>query len=76
MKIVFDNIIFSLQKSGGISVYWYEVINRILKQSRVSSFFIEDKEKGLDRTPSFYTSRSIVNLSGSFKYIIAPIYKY
>ena len=48
MKIVFDNIIFSLQKSGGISVYWYEVINRILKQSRVSSFFIEDKENSIN----------------------------
>lgn len=27
MKIFYDNIIFSLQKSGGISVYFYEIIN-------------------------------------------------
>jgi mannosyltransferase len=33
MKIVFDNIIFSLQKSGGISVYWYELICRFNKSS-------------------------------------------
>jgi len=36
MKIIFDNIIFSLQKSGGISVYWYELLRR----------FLTDKEKG------------------------------
>jgi len=30
MKIIFDNIIFSLQKSGGISVYWYELLKRIM----------------------------------------------
>jgi glycosyltransferase involved in cell wall biosynthesis len=30
MNIIFDNIIFSLQKSGGGSVYWYEIISRFL----------------------------------------------
>ncbi len=29
MKIVYDNIIFSLQKSGGASVYWMEFISRV-----------------------------------------------
>lgn len=29
MKIVFDNIVFSLQKTGGISVYWDELLKRI-----------------------------------------------
>ena len=29
MKIVFDNIIFSLQKTGGISVYWDELLKHI-----------------------------------------------
>lgn len=28
MKITFDNIIFSLQKAGGISIYWKELISR------------------------------------------------
>lgn len=28
MKVVCDNIIFSLQKAGGISVYWYELCKR------------------------------------------------
>ncbi len=31
MKIIFDNIIFYWQRSGGISVVWYELINRFLK---------------------------------------------
>ena len=31
MNIFFDNIIFSLQKSGGISVYWYELMSRFNK---------------------------------------------
>lgn len=32
-NLIIDNIIFSLQKSGGISVVWYELINRLLKES-------------------------------------------
>lgn len=30
MKIILDNIIFSLQKSGGISSVWFELLSRIL----------------------------------------------
>lgn len=30
MKLVVDNIIFSLQKAGGISVYWYELLKRMV----------------------------------------------
>ena len=30
MQVVFDNIVFSLQRSGGISVVWYEFLRRIL----------------------------------------------
>lgn len=30
MKVYFDNIIFSLQRSGGISVYWHELLRRLL----------------------------------------------
>ncbi len=29
MKIIYDNIIFSLQRAGGISVYWSELLKRI-----------------------------------------------
>jgi len=45
MKIILDNIIFSLQKSGGISVYWSEIVNRISKQKNISCSFIEEEIK-------------------------------
>jgi len=38
MNILYDNIIFSLQKSGGISVMWAELIKRALKTSDDISF--------------------------------------
>lgn len=47
MKILFDNIIFSLQKSGGGSMYWYEIINRFNK-SKLETSFIEYKHSSLN----------------------------
>ena len=32
MKIVYDNIIFSWQKFGGISVVWQKLLSRILEK--------------------------------------------
>jgi len=40
MKIVYDNIIFARQKMGGISVVWYELISRALKDKN-DLFFID-----------------------------------
>ncbi|OGS99411.1 MAG: hypothetical protein A3F73_11855 [Gallionellales bacterium RIFCSPLOWO2_12_FULL_59_22] len=31
MNLVLDNIIFSLQRAGGISVYWYELLRRMTR---------------------------------------------
>ena len=31
LKIIFDNIIFSLQNAGGISNYWTQLIKQISK---------------------------------------------
>ena len=39
MKLVLDNIIFSLQKSGGGSVYWTELIKRFSKMNDDTVFF-------------------------------------
>lgn len=39
MKIVFDNIIYSLQKSGGGSVYWTELVKRFIKSDNELIFF-------------------------------------
>lgn len=34
MNIVLDNIIFALQRAGGISVYWYELLRRMERDGR------------------------------------------
>jgi glycosyltransferase involved in cell wall biosynthesis len=45
IKIIFDNIIYTLQKSGGISVVWSEYLSRMLSNSFLSMRFI-DYNKG------------------------------
>lgn len=44
-NIIIDNIIYSLQKSGGVSVVWYELIKRILKDYRISTKYIDYSNK-------------------------------
>lgn len=34
MNIVLDNIVFSLQRAGGVSVYWYELLRRMERDGR------------------------------------------
>ncbi len=41
MRVYLDNIVFSLQKAGGISVYWYELARRLQDQADV--YFIDSK---------------------------------
>ena len=41
MKILIDNIAFYLQSSGGISVLWAEIIERLLNEKTVSLKFLE-----------------------------------
>lgn len=41
MNIVFDNIIYSLQRYGGISVVWTNLISRILSKGDTAVSFIE-----------------------------------
>ena len=43
MNIVFDNIIFALQRAGGISVYWYELLRQTMQDNQ-SVHFIERGE--------------------------------
>ncbi|MBD5087000.1 MAG: glycosyltransferase family 4 protein [Clostridiales bacterium] len=41
MNVVYiDTIIFDLQRSGGISVYWYEMIKRLLSDDEIEAHFI------------------------------------
>ena len=46
-KIIYDNIIYSLQELGGISRYWTELIKRILTKKNFN--FYEKKNKNLFR---------------------------
>lgn len=39
MKIIYDNIIFSLQKVGGISIYWAELIKRLVQKEKEVNFY-------------------------------------
>lgn len=41
MKIVFDNIVFSLQRGGGISAVWQELLSRFISHGADSLIFIE-----------------------------------
>ena len=49
--IILDNIIFSLQKAGGISNYWAEICKRFKSSTRV--VFYEKKNKNLFRKTFF-----------------------
>ena len=52
MKIVYDNIIFSLQKAGGISIYWTELIKRFKNKGEI--LFYEKKNNNIFRKLIFY----------------------
>lgn len=41
MRLVVDNIIYSLQKIGGISIVWYELSKRLINDSAFECQFIE-----------------------------------
>jgi hypothetical protein len=43
MKLYYDNIIFSLQKVGGVSTYFYELLKHVLADSSFDLHVIENK---------------------------------
>ena len=43
VNILLDNIIFSIQRSGGVSTYWYELIKRLLNSE--TDFICIENEK-------------------------------
>ncbi len=49
MRIVYDNIIFSLQKAGGISKYWFELIKRLVTYKDVEVIFYESENQNIFR---------------------------
>lgn len=49
MNIVYDNIIFALQNAGGISVLWYELLKRIIKDSDINPIILDFPNKNIFR---------------------------
>jgi len=43
MRVVFDNIIFFLQRSGGGTIYWLELIKRATTDKSIQEYFSEPK---------------------------------
>ena len=41
MRLLFDNIVFSLQRAGGISVVWQELLYRFIKSGQDNLSFLE-----------------------------------
>lgn len=61
MKIIFDNIIFSLQPSGGISVVWFELLKRILNDNEIESLFIDELNKNIFRKDLSISEKNKIN---------------
>jgi mannosyltransferase len=74
MHIYLDNIIFSLQKHGGISVVWYEFIKRILVDSDFNCEFIELPNQNNLRAQLDIPSASI--LKNNLSYLPLKIQRY
>jgi glycosyltransferase involved in cell wall biosynthesis len=45
LNIIFDNIIFALQRVGGVSIYWYELLRRTMKDGRTARFIERNEAK-------------------------------
>ena len=83
MSIILDNIIFSLQKSGGVSVVWKEHISRLLdeyKRKTINLRFLEydNALENIFRKDLNIPHGCIVKESESFLFLkryLAPCYK-
>jgi len=72
-RILFDNIIFSLQTNGGISVYWYELCKRLINDERFYKNFINPHNLNkLGNSLEFSKSLSTNNKINLFNNILMP----
>lgn len=70
MKVLIDNVVFYIQKRGGISVVWQEIITRILKEKNVNVKFLEyGKTINVFRTGLDIDNTKIINRNGAFFFI-------
>lgn len=60
MRIVYDNIIFSLQRAGGISVVWQHLLNHCLGKADISCLEYAGAAKNLSRKSLVVPAEDIV----------------
>jgi mannosyltransferase len=60
MKILLDNIVFSLQKVGGISTYWFELYSRILRDYD-DTLFIDRENNNIVAKQLIISEKKILN---------------
>lgn len=63
MNLILDNIVFSLQKAGGISVYWYELLKRIIVDKEVKPSFLDEVNQNIFRKNFEVPESKILNNS-------------
>lgn len=62
MNILYDNIIYALQKNGGISVYWSELSKRIIDDVRFNPTFLSFEKVSLtNHSANFSIPPEIIN---------------
>ena len=61
MQVVFDNIIFALQRVGGISVVWQELLSRALKDNRYKKKILDYPSQNVCRQELDFSSCDLVS---------------
>lgn len=71
--VIFDNIIFSLQRAGGVSVYWYNLLSRYINNKNYSIIEFENSKMNifrnkldLPRSKVFTLSKKLLNIKRFF----------
>ena len=67
MDIVLDNIIFSRQKIGGISVYWSEIISRLRNNTTTNCIEIGKNSEKIFCYPDYKFSAKHIFHSSYFR---------
>lgn len=61
MQVVFDNIIFALQRVGGISVVWQELLSRALRDNRFDKKILDYPSQNVCRQDLDFSSCELIS---------------
>lgn len=62
--IYLDNIIFTLQKSGGISVVWYELLSRLMRSNH-SIYYLNDENDNLFSKKLNFKNTNVIEIDNT-----------